>query len=155
MRFYLYATDNVDPAAASNVTEWGLDPIEGEYDSEFEWEGRGSVTPTLGGVVIQDYGTSQQDRKLRVAGRGLDAATRAALESKYLAPNTEYHFIARKSSGAPADVFKVQFRRVPRGFTAQLDAPTFAIGRMISEPAPAGYERYRYELVLLVVEKVA
>lgn len=113
MRFYLYATDDVDPAEASNVTEWGLEPIEGEYDSEFEWDGRGADIPTLGGRIIQDWGVHEEDRKIRVAGRDLSPTLRAALETKYLAIETEWHFTARKSAAVSADVWKVQFRRVP------------------------------------------
>ena len=155
MRFYLYSTDDADPAEADDVTEWGLDPIEGEYDPEFEWDGRGSHVTTLGGSVIQDYGVNELDRKIRVAGRDLNNTLRAELETKYLQPNTEWHFTARKAEAVAADVWKVQFRRVPRGFSALLDGPTFAVGRMYQEPPDAGYERYRYELVLLVLEKVS
>lgn len=155
MRLYLYATDNVDPALASNVTEWGVDPIEGEYDSTFEWAGRGAHIATLGGQVIQDYGLNEKDRKIRIAGRDLTPALRTALQTKYAAVNQEYHFTARPAAVQASDVWKVQFRRVPMGFSAVLDAPMFAVGRMYAEPPPAGYERYRYEVVLLVNLKVA
>lgn len=155
MRFYLYATDDPDPAEASNVTEWGLDPIEGEYDSTFEWEGRGADIATLGGRIIQDYGLNEKDRKIRIAGRDLTPALRTALQSKYVAVDQEYHFTARPAEDQAGDVWKVQFRRIPMGFSAVLDGPMFAVGRMYQEPPPAGYERYRYEVVLLSVEKVA
>jgi hypothetical protein len=154
MRFYLYSIDDPDPAQALDATEWGLDPIEGEYDPEFEWNGRGSDVATLGGRVIQDYGLNELDRKIRVSGRDLNDTLRAELEMKYVEPNTEWYFTARKAEGVGADVWKVRFRRVPRGFSALIDGPTFAIGRMYQEPPDAGYERYRYELVLLVVEKL-
>jgi hypothetical protein len=155
MRFYLYGTDNVNPTLATNVTEWALDPVEGEYDPTFEWEGRGADIATLGGRIIQDYGLNEKDRKIRLAGRDLTPALRAALQTKYAAVNQQYHFTARPAQGQASDVWKVQFRRVPLGFSAILDAPMFAVGRMYAEPAPDGYERYRYEMVLLVVAKVA
>ena len=155
MRLYLYGTDNVDPALASNVTEWGVDPVEGEYDSTFEWEGRGADIPTLGGRIIQDYGLNEKDRKIRIAGRDLTPALRTALQTKYAAVNQQYHFTARPAAGQASDVFRVHFRRSPMGFSAVLDATMFAIGRMYEEPPPAGYERYRYDIVLLVVQKVA
>jgi len=155
MRLYIYATDNVDPALATNVTEWGVDPIEGEYDSTFEWDGRGTYVPTLGGHVIQDWGLNEKDRKIRIAGRDLTAALRTALQSKYAVVNQQYHFTARPAAGQASDVWKVHFRRSPMGFSAVLDAQMFQIGRMYAEPPPAGYERYRYEIVLLVVQKVA
>jgi hypothetical protein len=155
MKFYLYSTDHADPARAADATEWGLDPLEGEYDPEFEWNGRGADIPTLGGLVIQDYGVIEKDRKIRVAGRDLNGALRSALESKYLVANGEWHFTARRAANIAADVWKVRFRRVPRGFSAVLDGPTFAVGRMYQEPPDPGYERYRYELVLLVLEKIS
>jgi hypothetical protein len=155
MRLYLYATDNVDPALASSVTEWGVDPTEGEYDPQFEWDGRGADIATLGGRVIQDYGVVEQDRKIKIAGRDLTQALKTAIESKFTTVGGQWHFTARKASGVAADVWKVQFRRVPRGFTSVLDAPVFAVGRMYGEPPDSGYERYTYEIVLLVVQKVA
>ena len=155
MRLYLYGTDNVNPTLASNVTEWAVDPVEGEYDSTFDWDGRGADIGTLGGRIIQDWGLNEKDRKIRIAGRDMTPALRTALQSKYAAVNQQYHFTARPAQGQASDVWKVRFRRVPMGFSAILDAPTFAVGRMYAEPAPDGYERYRYELVLLVVEKVA
>jgi hypothetical protein len=155
MRLYLYATDNVDPALATNVTEWGLDPIEGEYDPQFEWDGRGADIATLGGRVIQDYGLVETDRKIKIAGRDLTQALKTAIESKFATVDGQWHFTARKAAGVAADVWKVQFRRVPRGFTSVLDGPVFAVGRMYAEPPDSGYERYTYEIVLLVVQKVA
>ena len=153
MLFYLYSTDDADPAEAATVAlAWQADTLESEYDPAFEWAGRGSDVPTLGGHVIQDYGVVEQDRKIRCAG-WLEADEAAALEAAYIAGG-EYHFTARKQTGVAAEVWKVQFRRVPRGFTAVLEATTFATGRLISEPVAADYERYRYELVLLVVAKI-
>jgi len=94
MRCYLYSTDSTDPALALNETDWLLDPIEGEYDSEFEWDGRGASVPTLGGRVIHDYGMLEADRNIRIAGSDLTEAERDALESKYAAGG-EWHFSAR------------------------------------------------------------
>jgi hypothetical protein len=154
MRFYLYSTANPDPAADAGAISFLLDPVEGEYDPDFEWDGRGAVVPTLGGRVIQDYGMVEADRSIRVAGSDLTAEERAAIEALYIQQDTEWHFTARPADDTPAPVWRVQFRRVPRGFTAVLDAPKFAIGRFYSQPPAAGYEQYRYELVLLVVARV-
>lgn len=155
MRFYLYSTDEPDPAAAADVTDWLLDPREGEYDSEFEWDGRGAAVPTLGGRIVQDYGRNETDRSIRIAGADLTAGERTALIAKYLQVDTEWFFTARAADGTPADIWRVKFRRVPRGFSAVLDAPAFAIGRFYSQPPAADYERYRYEIVLLVLEKLS
>jgi len=152
MKFYLYSTDDADPAEAADKIEWQADTLESEYDPAFDWNGRGADVVTLGGHVIHDYGTLEADRKIRCAGF-IDPAEAAALEAAYLAGG-EYHFTARKQLGVAADVWKVRFRRVPRGFTAVLDTPVFAIGRAISEPVREGYEQYRYEVVLLVVNKL-
>ena len=154
MRCYLYSTDSTDPALALNETDWLLDPIEGEYDSEFEWDGRGASVPTLGGRVIHDYGMLEADRNIRIAGSDLTEAERDALESKYAAGG-EWHFSARAADVTPATVWLVQFRRVPRGFTAVLDAPKFAVGRYHSQPPALGYVGYKYEIVLMVLEKLA
>jgi hypothetical protein len=153
MKFFLYNTDDADPAAATGVVSWELNAVESEYDPAYEWDGRGADIATFGGRVIQDYGQVEADRKIRVAGIHLDPDTVAALEAKYTAAD-EYHFTARKVAAVAETVWKVRFRRVPRGFTATLDAPTFQIGRAFSEPAPVGYERYSYEMVLLVIQKL-
>ncbi len=155
MRLYLYATDNVDPAHATNVTEWGIDPIDGEYDPRFEFDGRGADIVTLGGRVIQDWGLNEKDRKIRIAGKDLNPTEKSALQTKYETTNGQFYFTARVAAATPAEVWKVQFRRSPAGFVAVLDAPMFAVGGRYSEPPPSGYERYHYEMVLLVVEKMA
>ena len=122
MRFYLYDTDNVDPALASDVTEWGLDPIDGQYDPQFEWDGRGTDVATLSGRVIQDYGLVEKDRKIRIAGHDLSAALKADIEAKFTTVDGQWNFTARAAAGVASDVWTVQFRRVPRGFTAVLDS---------------------------------
>ena len=107
--------------------------------------------------TLKDSGVADvaKDRKIRIAGRDLTPALRTALQTKYAAVNQEYHFTARAAAAQASDVWRVQFRRAPMGFSAVLDASTFAIGRMYAEPPAAGYERYRYEIVLLVNQKVA
>src|SRR5262249_58876439 len=132
-----------EPSLGGGVSERALGPVEGEYNRTCEWEGGGADIAALGGRVIQDYGLDEQDRKIRIGGRDLTPALRAALHTKYAAVNHQYHFTARPAQGQASDVWKVQFRRVPMGFSAILDAPMFAVGRMYAEPAPDGYERYR------------
>ena len=154
MKFYLYNTDSPDPAIATGLLNWELNPQESEYDPTYEWNGRGADVPTLGGHVYHDYGLVESDRKIRITGSYLDATTMAALEAKYAATNTEYYFSARKVDAVADTIWKVRFRRQPRGFTCELDAPVFMIGRALSQPVPTGYERYKYEMVLLVVSKL-
>jgi hypothetical protein len=155
MRLYLYATDNIDPALATNVTEWGVDPIDGEYDPQFEFDGRGANIATLGGRVIQDYGQVERDRKILIKGSDLTLALKTAIEAKYVTVEGQFNFTARKAAATPADVWRVQFQRNPRGFSAVLDAARYGIGHMYVEPAHIDYERYTYEIVLLVVSKLA
>jgi hypothetical protein len=155
MRLYLYGTDNLDPNLAGNVTQWGVDPEDGEYDPEFEFAGRGANVATLGGRVLQDYGQVEVDRKIRIAGQDLSLALKNAIAAKYATVDGQFNFTARRAANVASDVWRVQFQRVPRGFSAVLRAAMYQVGRMYAEPAHDDYERYEYEIILLVVSKLA
>lgn len=148
--FSIYSLDNVDPDLAVDSTSWKPDPRgAAEYDPRFQWEGRGAHTPTLGGMDHQDYGLEIQDRMIRIAGEDFTEALRLAIETKYEAVDTEFHF----TSGL-GGVVRVRFSRVPRGFTSLLDTSLFAKGIFVSPFPPESYRRYRYEILLHVISEV-
>jgi hypothetical protein len=136
-----------DAAFTTNVTEFYQDPVGGEYDPEYEWEGRGSVLPCLSGVQIQDFGVDMQDRKILI--RDNDAMKQShvdALDAKWPAKDGQWYF----TDGIY--VFKVQFQRSPRGWRKWLNTKLYFKGLQISQPPPERYVWYSYEIILLVRE---
>lgn len=158
--FAIYTTENVDPDLAADVTRWGADPINGEYDPRFMWEGRGSHVVTLGGPPgsvkgrkHQDSGLFIQDRRIRIAGSDLPNVVREEIQTKYEVVDTEFNFTAE--GDGIGDVFRVRFSRRPRGFNAVLNTPLFAIGSMLGSPPPdEKYRRYNYEVILWIIDQL-
>jgi hypothetical protein len=153
--FNIYNTDNTDPDLATGLTRWGPDPISGEYDPRFEWEGRGSHVITLGGPPgvakgrkHQDSGLFIQDRKIRIAGSDMFEVLRSELQTKYEALDTEYHF-----TDGLGEVFKVRWSRRPRGFNAILNTPLYATGIMTGFPPSEKYRRFTYEVMLWIISQ--
>jgi hypothetical protein len=158
MEFAIYSIDNLDPNLASNVTKWQFDKFtgRGEFDKRHEWEGRGVAVPTFGGVLVQDYGMHIEDRKIRVAGEEMTEAIREALQTKFETLDQDWNF----TDGL--EVFRVRFRRNPRGFMAQLQGARYGQGFRgfpdsdVSEffqsqqLYPSKFVYFTYELVLLV-----
>ena len=138
-------------AFAIDVTEFYQDPLGGEYDPEYEWEGRGSVLPCLSGVQVQDMGVDMQDRKILI--RDTDALKQAhvdALEAKYQVRDTMWYF----TDGL--NVFKVQFTRHPRGFRKWRNVKSFIRWLHMSPRPDAGsIVWWSYEIVLLVREVIS
>jgi hypothetical protein len=71
---------------------------------------RGSVIPTLGGVVVQDFGVQIQDQRITFSDEAaLSEITKEALKTLYEVSSGEYYF----TDGY--DCWLVQFAR-PNGF---------------------------------------
>ena len=120
--FSVYSTDNVDPDLATDSTSWDFDVWgQGQYDSRFEWEGRGVNTLTFGGRVDQHFGFNIKDRKIRISGADLTEDVRKALQIKYEA-DQEWNF----TDGI--DVFRIRFSLKPSGFAAALDGTMLGKG---------------------------
>jgi len=87
------------------------DPIvTGDYDHFAGSVMRGSVIPTLGGVVIQDFGSQIQDQRITFSDEAaISQATVDALVALEAVASGEYYF----TDGY--DCWKVQFAR-PLGF---------------------------------------
>ena len=126
---------NADPAPATLVV---LDepPIFGDYDFEAGDIGRGSVIPTLGGQVIQDFGVYEEDGRITFSDTdALSAATVSALRALWETVDGEYYF----TDGF--GIWKVRFAR-PNGFKARRNL----------QWANHGEDVYSYEISLIVVE---
>lgn len=154
--FNIYSIDNVNPDLAADLTRWGPDPIAGEYDPEFEWEGRGSHTITLGGPPgsvkgrkHQDSGLFIQDRRIMISGSDFTVGLRDEIQTKYEAVDTDFNF-----TDGLGEVFRVRFSRRPRGFSPLLNTPLYATGLLTGFPPPEKYRRYSYEIMLWVKDQL-
>lgn len=91
-KFCLYSTDiaatltptEADPAPATLV-ELDQDPtLSGEYDPEAGQAGRGSVIPTAGGAVFQEFPSRVSDQRIAFSDTdALEADTVTALRSLF------------------------------------------------------------------------
>jgi len=147
--FNIYNSDNVDPDLATGLVRWGPDPISGEYDPTFEWEGRGSHPATLFGRKHQDSGQNIKDKRIRIAGSDFTIDLRDQIQTKYDALDTEFNF-----TDGEGEVFRVRFSRRPRGYMTILNTPLFATGLLIENPPAAKYRRYSYEIMLWVTSQL-
>lgn len=103
-----------------------------------EW-GRGSVHRTLGGIVVQDFGVQDCDRRIRVSGiDALTPATVAQLDAAYREKDTVWNF----TDGY--DTFQVQFSRRP---------PGFRYWRCLKF-SEVGVPYFSYELLFIVLSEV-
>lgn len=141
--FAIYSTDidpttdpaNADPAPETLVV---LDQVpilgNGQYDLMSGEIGRGSVSRTLGGVVVQDFGVVDGDQRISFSDAdALGAATVAALKTIHETVGGEYYF----TDGF--NIWTVQFAR-PGGF----------VYRRNLFWAQHGQEIYSYEINLVV-----
>lgn len=87
------------------------DPIAtGNYDPHAGTTVRGSVIPTLGGVIIQDFGVQIQDQRINISDEAaFKKATVDALTALYIISSGRYYFTDGYSC------WEVQFAR-PDGF---------------------------------------
>ena len=142
--FAFYSTEidpTTDPAGADPAPETLIVlvqlPILGDaqYDMMSGDIGRGSVIRTLGGVVIQDFGVVDGDRRIFFSDTdALGAATVAALKTIHDTVDGEYYF----TDGF--NIWTVRFLR-PGGF----------VYRRNLFWAQHGQEIYSYEINLIVV----
>jgi hypothetical protein len=100
----------MSPAPASLVF-FDRDPIAtGSYEPSAGTTVRGSVIPTLGGVVIQDFGVNVQDQRINISDEAaFTKATVDALTALYIVSSGRYYFTDGYSC------WEVQFAR-PDGF---------------------------------------
>ena len=147
--FNIYSTDNVDPDLASDLTRWGPDPVNGQYDPRAEQEGRGSHVATLKGRKHQDSGVNIEDRRIMIAGSDMRNDLRELILAQYEVTDAEYNF-----TDGLGEVFRVKFSRRPRGFNAVLNTPLYAVGIMIQNPPPEKYRRYTYEIQLWILSQL-
>ena len=114
------------------------DPLFGSYDPEAGQMGRGSVSQTLGGVVVQDFGVCLQDQRIKIAeDNAIGQATVDNLRSISAIAGGEYFF----TDGY--DVWKVRFLR-PGGFRAWRNMLYAANGTII----------YSYEINFIILEEL-
>lgn len=127
--------ETLSPAPLTLIT-LDQDPLFDTYEPEAGQMGRGSQNPTLGGVVIQDFGVILQDQRIKIAeDNALSQTTVDALRSASAIAGGEYFF----TDGY--DVWKVAFLR-PGGFRAWRNMLFAAKGVTI----------YSYEINLMVLE---
>lgn len=150
-KFAIYskdATDPSDPTTASDYTYLDQDPA--EYDPEFApMADRGMKIQTLGGAVRQDFGVNVKDRQIVFRDDdGLSQTTKDALQTKYETKDTLWYFTDGHK------VWDVQFSRSPQGFRAWRNQLLWRRGIQISQPPPADYVVYSYEIILDIVQVV-
>jgi len=141
--FAFYSTEidpTTDPAAADPAPETlvVLDQVPILGDARYELQagetGRGSVIPTLGGAVVQDFGVVDGDQRISFADSdALSAETVADLRTIHETVDGEYFF----TNGY--DIWRVRFAR-PAGFRYRRNLFWAAHGTVI----------YSYEINLIV-----
>jgi hypothetical protein len=141
-KFVIFSTEqgpSVDPQSLvvplTYMVVLDRDPIvTGSYDPHAGSTVRGSVIPTLGGVVVQDFGPQIQDQRITFSDEAcLAQSTITSLIALYELTSTELYF----TDGY--DCWLVQFAR-PQGFLHRRNLITshFAVAR------------YDYEISLVV-----
>lgn len=143
--FAFYSTEiqpTVSPATASPApaTLVVLDqpPIFGTYDFDAGEVGRGSVIPTLGGNVIQDFGVIEGDGRISFSETdALTTETVNALKAIHRVVDGEYFF----TDGF--QIWRVRFAR-PNGFKARKNLFWAQHGESI----------YSYEVNLIIVAEL-
>ncbi|MFA5394417.1 MAG: hypothetical protein WC346_00175 [Methanogenium sp.] len=114
------------------------DPIyTGSYDPHAGTTMRGSIIPTLGGVVIQDFGVMEQDQRITISDEAaISKTTVDELVALYEVSSAEYYF----TDGY--DCFKIQFAR-PDGLAYKRNLVSSFYG----------VARFDYTINLVVKEK--
>jgi len=115
-KFSFYSTEidpttdpeNANPQPATIVV-LNRDPLVGEYDQQAGSNTRGSFIPTLGGGVLQEFTSQEEDQRIKISDR--DALTQANIDTlKTMESSGEWYF----TDGY--DVWKTKFMK-PRGFS--------------------------------------
>ena len=122
----------------AEIVRFDRDPmVTGKYDPHAGTAFRGSVIPTLGGVVIQDFGSQIKDQRISISDEAaLSADTITTIKSMYEAVDTQYYF----TDGY--DCYLVQFSR-PNGFVYRRNL----VSSFYEVP------RFDYEITFVVIEK--
>lgn len=129
--------DSADPAPATLIV-FGEDPDSANYNPSAGNSDRGSVWPTLGGTVYQDFGVEESDDSITFSNSdSLSQSVITSLETAYRIVDGEWYF----TDGY--NCWKVRFSRNPKGFK---------YSRNIFY-AQKGRTYYSYEIRLLVVSK--
>lgn len=117
-KFAIFSTElgpSLNPAGLSpgpaSLVVFDRDPMpDGNYDPYAGSTVRGSVIPTIGGVVIQDFGYQIKDQRIAISDSAAFSQTTVdALDLLYRVSSGEYYF----TDGY--ECWKVQFSR-PDGF---------------------------------------
>ena len=140
-KFAIFSTElgpSLNPVSLSGLVSLVVldrDPIvTGNYNPHAGTTVRGSVIPTIGGVVIQDFGVQVQDQRITFSDEAaLTKATVDALILLHEASSGVYYFTDGYSC------FKVQFSR-PNGFVYKRQLIT----------SHYGVARFDYEINLVV-----
>jgi len=144
-KFVIFSTElgpDIDPYDEYDDYEYIVrldrDPIiTGSYDPHAGSAYRGSVIPTLGGVVVQDFGPQIQDQRITFSDEAcLTQNTIMSLIELYELSSTELYF----TDGY--DCWKVQFAR-PGGFAYHRNLVTSHYNMAM----------YDYEITLVVKAK--
>jgi hypothetical protein len=145
-KFALFSTElgaSLDPQEAFNpapsvLIVFDTDPIgKGTYDPFAGNTMRGSVIPTLGGVVVQDFGEQIQDQRITISDEAaFSILTNQAFIAASQISNGQFYF----TDGY--DCFLVKFAR-PRGYISRRN--------LIS--SHYGMTRFNYEMNFVVLER--
>lgn len=129
--------DNAVPAPITNIV-FDDDPILGKYEQANAGDDRGSIVPTFGGAVIQDFGIKEADETISFeANDALVQTTVDSLQTAYETIDEQWYF----TDGY--NCWLVQFSRNPRGFRSWRN--------LIS--SFHGYHVFSYTINLLVISK--
>lgn len=156
VHFCIYSTDGNpgDPTSASDYTYLYENPKYGQYDDDYERQGRGAHIPVLSGVVHQDFGVDEEDRKIYIRdGDQYPAIPRSImkeLQAKYEEKDAEWYFTPDNGN----TVYLVVFSRNPRGFRAQRNMALYNEGLQRGLGKSDNYNWYSYEILLHVKEVV-
>lgn len=120
INFAIYASGEVLPTLTPGLSISGeavffvdlkQDPLTGTYDINSEQMGRGSRIPTIGGVVLQDFGVLECDRVIRLEAENtaITSGEILKLQQAYEVVNGKYYFTDGQNC------WQVQFAK-PGGF---------------------------------------
>jgi hypothetical protein len=143
-KFSIFSTElgpSLDPTSLEDLEDlvvFSRDPIAtGTYNPYAGSQMRGSVIPTLGGVVVQDFGVQIQDQRITISDEAaMSKAKIDALIALYEVSDGEYYF----TDGY--DCWKFKFAR-PNGFAYRRNLIAASFGIHI----------YDYEMSLVVTDK--
>jgi hypothetical protein len=157
VHFCIYSTDAADhrdPTTASDYTYFYANPKYGVYDDYYQQTGRGSHIEVLEGMVHQDFGMDEEDRKIYIRDGdtypAIPRTIKKALQAKYEEKDAEWYFTPDNG----LTVYLVVFSRNPAGFKTQKNMLLYNEGLQADQPKSDKYNWYSYEILLHVKEVV-